>query len=185
MGPAKRYSISPLLSTHTRTHSSLVIVSFEVDDIEDTWPSEHSNLDYIHGRGLAGFIRDRQKLASQAFTALAPGGYYELQEQGDPMQCTDGTVPPDSVLREWVERWEDAARLIGSPWLEVSRKGALKKELEDAGFVDVEECMFIIPNGPWPKDPKLKKIGEYSLVSRDMETLGEEKAGRDGGWWVG
>lgn len=31
----------------------------------------------------------------------------------------------------------------------------LKKWAEDAGFVDIKEHVFKIPQGPWPKDPRL------------------------------
>lgn len=41
-----------------------------------------------------------------------------------------------------------------------------KRELSDAGFVDIEERIFKRPSNTWPKDPRLKEIG---MVSKPLE----------------
>ena len=40
-----------------------------------------------------------------------------------------------------------------------------KNCLEKTGFEDVQERVFKVPTSPWPKDPRLKKIGALELVN--------------------
>ena len=36
-----------------------------------------------------------------------------------------------------------------------------KEEMQSAGFVDVNEKIYKVPHGIWPKDERLKKIGAF------------------------
>ena len=36
--------------------------------------------------------------------------------------------------------------------------------ITNAGFIDVEEKKFKVPVGTWPKDPKLKELGQWNLL---------------------
>lgn len=38
----------------------------------------------------------------------------------------------------------------------------LKKWAEDAGFVNIREHVFKVPQGPWPRDPRL--VGPKLLI---------------------
>lgn len=71
-------------------------VSFEVDDIEDTWIYSQK-FDYIHCRYLAGSIKDWPRLMAQAYEFLAPGGYVEFQDFDMKFYSTDGTFVPGSA----------------------------------------------------------------------------------------
>jgi len=42
--------------------------------------------------------------------------------------------------------------------------GKMGGMLKRAGFVNVEEKVFKVPHGPWPKDRKMKLMGKYNLV---------------------
>lgn len=50
----------------------------------------------------------------------------------------------------------------------------LKQWMIDAGFEDVTEKVYMVPLGPWPKDPKLKEVGkwEYILAPESVEAYG-------------
>ena len=41
----------------------------------------------------------------------------------------------------------------------------LKQLMADAGFVDIQEHILKLPVGPWPKDPRLKKVGMFESVN--------------------
>jgi hypothetical protein len=43
----------------------------------------------------------------------------------------------------------------------------LKNHLEKAGFEDVQMVTAKEPFGPWPKDPRMKKIGAMSLLNAE------------------
>ena len=38
-----------------------------------------------------------------------------------------------------------------------------KRNLISAGFVDVVETVLRIPTNPWPKDPRMKKVGAFEI----------------------
>jgi len=52
----------------------------------------------------------------------------------------------------------------------------LKKWAEDAGFVNVQEHVFKIPMGPWPKDPKLVSK-HYNLAVNPSQNFQEPYTG--------
>jgi hypothetical protein len=41
---------------------------------------------------------------------------------------------------------------------------SLRKLMESAGFADIQECHVTKPTGPWPKDPRLKRVGAMVLL---------------------
>jgi len=42
---------------------------------------------------------------------------------------------------------------------------AMKQRMEEAGFVNVEEHILKLPVGPWPRDPRLKKVGLFEMIN--------------------
>lgn len=40
----------------------------------------------------------------------------------------------------------------------------LKDWIKETGFEDVTESVYVLPLGPWPKDPKLKELGRWAYV---------------------
>ncbi|PMD34276.1 hypothetical protein L207DRAFT_588874 [Hyaloscypha variabilis F] len=56
---------------------------FVVSDAEISW-SFTEKFDFVHGRALLACFRDPRQVLSEAFDALAPGGYLELQDVAQP-----------------------------------------------------------------------------------------------------
>lgn len=54
----------------------------------------------------------------------------------------------------------EAADKFGAP-LDSCRR--YKQQLADAGFVDIVETIYKWPTSGWPKDPKYKEIGEWTV----------------------
>lgn len=44
----------------------------------------------------------------------------------------------------------------------------MRNEIEDAGFVGVVEKVFHVPFGPWPRNPKMRELGKWSLLAFTM-----------------
>lgn len=40
-----------------------------------------------------------------------------------------------------------------------------RERLEKAGFINVTEEMYKLPQSPWAKDPKMKELGRYHQVN--------------------
>ena len=68
----------------------------------------------------------------------------------------------DDVVCKWQNLLEDASRQVNK----VPSPGPfLEQWVRDAGFVNVRHRVFKIPANGWPKDPKLKLIGEWMTVN--------------------
>ncbi|KAG9233730.1 S-adenosyl-L-methionine-dependent methyltransferase [Amylocarpus encephaloides] len=129
---------------------------FEIDDAEDEWIFS-DKFDYIHGRALLTCFKDPRSVLREAFKALEPGGYLELQDGTFPFQYIDG-VPRDSHLYKWNEIVVTGAAKSGRPWTNAQH---YKEWMEEIGFVDVVEKNFYWPTNAWPKGEYFKKVAAY------------------------
>ncbi|KAL7269818.1 hypothetical protein RUND412_007501 [Rhizina undulata] len=134
-------------------------VKFEVDDVEEVWPYQENSFDYIHFRHLAGHIYDWPKIYRQAFKALKPGGWIEVQDIADAASCDDGSVPPSSFWPQFVNNYERAKIAAGMEHNSVAT-GA-RAALKDLGCVDVQRKVVNLPLGPWAKGRHEKELGLY------------------------
>lgn len=137
----------------TTVYSTPPNCRFEVDDVEDEWTFSYK-FDFIHGRALISCFRDPASVIGQAFDALAPGGYLELQDVVYPTQYV-GEPSKDSAIVKWNELILTATAKSGRPWTNVQH---YSRWMREAGFVDVEERKFYWPTNPWPKNRHLKKL---------------------------
>lgn len=133
-------------------HSVPPNVQFIIDDVEDTWVY-HEGFDFIHSRGMGQAIRDWPKLLKQAYKLrnilerfrnrsiadswltrhLNPGGVLQLCETEVSVNSDDSSIPQDSALWEFQERYHEALARIGLP----DPCRYLAQYMRAAGFVDV------------------------------------------------
>ncbi|TDZ13505.1 Secondary metabolism regulator LAE1 [Colletotrichum spinosum] len=133
--------------------------TFEVDDVEQPW-TYSKPFDYIHIRGMTSSISDWTKFLKQVYNGLAPGGYVELFEGHLRTQSDDGSLTPSHAISKWVDKLEEAFKVLGQAFLNVPD---LIPMLKAVGFVDVTVVPFKWPIGPWPKDPHYKELGIWAL----------------------
>ncbi|KAI9802363.1 MAG: hypothetical protein M1833_001869 [Piccolia ochrophora] len=141
-------------------------LKIEIDDAETSW-AYTTPFDYIHMRTLHGSIKDWPKLLVQAYDNLAPGGWIESQEYETTSRTDDDTFPKPSALLNWIENLNKAAATFGKP---TNIAHAMKKYVEDAGFINVTEQIYKVPMSPWAKDPKLKEQGRFNQLAM-LESL--------------
>ncbi|KAK1753020.1 methyltransferase domain-containing protein [Echria macrotheca] len=134
-------------------------VRFLVDDAESDWGHGRGKFDYVHARHMCMAIKDWPKLLQQAYDALKPGGWIELQELRFVVSCDDGTMPPNYGFSQWLRYLIDGLSRFGVDLLGMEKNG---QKLLDAGFVNVEEKVWKIPIGTWAKQQKMKTIGAYN-----------------------
>jgi SAM-dependent methyltransferase len=137
-------------------------VKFEVDDVCDEWVYA-ARFDFIHLRGLYGSVGDWPQLYAQALRHLAPGGYIEQVEASAVVGSDDGSAEGTKMKALGVLGEQAAARFGKS----LSTVDDMGEGLGRAGFVDVEECSFKVPIGPWPADSGLKNIGRFQRLVWD------------------
>ncbi|QRD87340.1 UMTA methyltransferase family protein [Aspergillus flavus] len=136
-------------------------VEFVVDDFEDVWMHDRNYFDYVHARTISGCVQDWGRLMKQAYDHLKPSGYFECAEFVIDAFSDDGTFKQDSPYREYINNLNKAGEITGRP---MNVATSLKTWMKNAGFENVTEVVYVIPYGPWPKDPKLKEIGKWQYV---------------------
>jgi hypothetical protein len=90
--------------------------------------------------------------------SIKPGGWIEFQEMYYKTHCDDDTMPSDYLVQQWLSYVAQGLAVMGPDLL-----GAVKnvQHLKNAGFINVEERVFKIPIGIWPKNKTLKMVGLY------------------------
>lgn len=132
---------------------------FYVDDMESDWVyPESEHFDYIHGRALCGSVADWPRLFTQALDHLKPGGWMEMQEYHCHVYSDDGSLGEAVYLRDWVEQMNEASKQFGK---ELKTAAGLKRQMQDAGFIDVHEEIYKCPIGPWAKGKRYKELGTF------------------------
>jgi SAM-dependent methyltransferase len=138
-------------------------VYFEVDDIEEPW-TYSSPFDFIHGKWLAGSIRDWPKLMRQSYDNLNEGGWVEFSDWDYRPRLPDGAVDRRD---NWITKWHKI--MMGTceekTGASASPGPLLKNLIRTAGFEEVKEKIFKVPVGTWPKDKKLKEVGQFYRVA--------------------
>ncbi|KAI5790470.1 methyltransferase [Pyronema domesticum] len=137
---------------------------FEVDDAMLNWTFKNNSFDYIHARNISSGVSNWKHLVAQMMRCTVPGGYVELSEMEIKAHCDDGSMKADNGLKIYVEHLRESMRKMGRQIVDAN---LLKNLLEEAGFEDIQTFKAVEPVGPWPKDPKLKKIGAMTLLHTD------------------
>lgn len=131
-------------------------MSFEVDDLEQTWSYDDNFFDFIHIRQLIGFIDDWPKLYKQAFRVLRPGGTIEISDFMG-FYCDDGTLPRDSAMLKCYLAWRTGIQKAGKKLPDEEHAAGLT----EVGFENAKYEPIKIAIGAWPKDPAQKELGYY------------------------
>lgn len=136
-------------------------VHFIIDDAEQPdWVVPADHYDYIHTRVLLGCFQDFKDIVTRGLHHTKPGGYMESQEIMFTTYCDDGTMPADWKFLEWSKHVDNAAMIANRP-VRIGNK--LKRWYQEAGFEDVQEKVFHVPFGIWPRDPAIKALGRWWL----------------------
>ncbi|KAI9787829.1 MAG: hypothetical protein M1816_007396 [Peltula sp. TS41687] len=141
-------------------------VRFIVDDAESDWAYE-ANFDFVHIRSMAGSFRDMSKFFQQCFDHLNPQGWLEWKEFETVIRTDDDTFPPKSAYLELVDRMNEASEKFGRP---MGLAPQIKTLMESAGFTNVSQKIFKVPLSPWPKDKKMKELGNWGQLAT-LESL--------------
>ncbi|KAI5843100.1 S-adenosyl-L-methionine-dependent methyltransferase [Morchella snyderi] len=135
--------------------------TFEVDDAEMPWTYPADHFDLIHSRNLMQSIRSWPKYLEEMYKHTRPGGWIDVAELEGGIQTDDDSIPEKSFLATIMRLYGEALETSGLPQ-HVGR--AMKKMVEEAGFVDVQLHVKKQPLGGWPKNPGLKKVGQYLQI---------------------
>jgi SAM-dependent methyltransferase len=126
---------------------------FWLENANETWDFE-AKFDLVHCRQMHMAL-DEKHLFWQSHEALKPGGWLEISEIALPLRCQDKTLKGTALLR-WHDEMMRASVAIGTPF---DKPHSYRQWMEEAGFVNVQEVVKVLPLNTWPKDPRLKDLG--------------------------
>jgi len=140
-------------------------VHFEIQDCSDPdWVRPLGSVDYCHIRFLAASLTSYEDLIRNAKPYLRPGsGWLECHEIHPSPISDDNTIPEEWPARDWDENLDYACTHGIDPPRPVRIGPDIKTWMQRAGYVDIHEHISKIPMGPWPKDRRLKRIGQWWL----------------------
>ncbi|KAF2823178.1 S-adenosyl-L-methionine-dependent methyltransferase [Ophiobolus disseminans] len=135
---------------------------FEIDDVEEDWPYRLDHFALIHGRDLSmTAVRDWPRLINQARSHLQPGGWLQLASTIPDIHTDDNSIPPNSGYVEAGRLYFEMAEKMGTP-LDAPRKWA--EQMRSAGFVNVQDVVYKLPMGPWPRSKRLRTVGRLEQI---------------------
>ncbi|EFQ25684.1 methyltransferase domain-containing protein [Colletotrichum graminicola] len=135
-------------------------VKFEIDDVESPWVNAYK-FDFIFCRYMVGAIADWPKLMNNIYKNTNPGGWVEFQDYDLLYTSDDGSLTEEHQTLKWIRLILEACDKMGRD----GRPGPkLEKWVREAGFVNIVHEKFIVPIGPWPKDPHHKDVGMCNLI---------------------
>ncbi|EXF86457.1 methyltransferase [Colletotrichum fioriniae PJ7] len=136
-------------------------VKFEIDDVESPWVGDRK-YDFIFCRYMIGSIADYPKLIRSIYDNLNPGGWAEFTDMSGKYYSADGTLSEEHATYKWNNMLMDTIAAMGGE----SRPGPQLEGWvhEAAGFQNVVHRKFILPIGPWPKDPHYRELGLINLI---------------------
>lgn len=73
----------------------------------------------------------------------------------------DGSLKPHHLLAGWGDNFIGCSDRAGRS---LKTQETMKAAIEKAGFVDVQEHLYKVPMGPWPKDQVLKEAGRINYL---------------------
>ncbi|KXX73277.1 hypothetical protein MMYC01_209840 [Madurella mycetomatis] len=83
----------------------------------------------------------------------------------------DGNITEKTALGQWGKIFEEGGRRSGRTF-RVVPEGLQRKAMEAAGFVDIQERDIQQPLGSWPKNERMKEIGEFTKLPLTQDAEG-------------
>ncbi|OAG43179.1 hypothetical protein AYO21_02465 [Fonsecaea monophora] len=154
--------------------------SFEIDDVEREWTWSFP-FDYIFSRMMVGSFADWPSFIGRAYENLNPGGWLELQDCIFPLATDDGSFHEGQPIYEWSSLLLEASQKLGRSLGDATRH---REHMTAAGFINVTVKHFKWPSNHWPKDPRHKVVGLWTLanIGEGLEGLSMALLSRGHGW---
>ncbi|KAH7016184.1 uncharacterized protein B0I36DRAFT_388887 [Microdochium trichocladiopsis] len=127
-------------------------------------PSEHICTSWTYGVDIL------QRTSIPTPSTLEPRGWIELQDPGTPSVSNNGTLKDRSPLWQYNRRFIQSAKNLSRP---IHLAADHDERLKDAGFINVERKVFKWPINIWPKNPKHREVGLWTLanIEGNLETI--------------
>uniref|UniRef100_A0A0D2Y5U3 Methyltransferase type 11 domain-containing protein n=1 Tax=Fusarium oxysporum (strain Fo5176) TaxID=660025 RepID=A0A0D2Y5U3_FUSOF len=134
-------------------------VKFELEDATKDWSWPENHFDLVHVRFLIGAIADWGTLSKEASHRCKPGGFVESGEINPTFYSDNGTIDDVGALQTWNRLVIESGKGFGRSFTDIENDVQLFRE---AGLV---------PVGGWPKDEKMRNVGQFlrASIENDLE----------------
>ncbi|KAK5031167.1 hypothetical protein LTS07_004902 [Exophiala sideris] len=160
-GVAERFPDSQVVGIDLTPHPRSIFpnCSYMLSDASEEWVLDDPTMkfDLAHIRSLFGSVPDWAALYKNCFDNMNSGGWIEHLEMEINAQTDDAEVPADSQIK-FLSSFAHTHMTVASG-RDFGISFGMRKLIEEAGFVDVQEKRLKVPLGPWASDPKLKEVG--------------------------
>ena len=111
---------------------------FQVDDFESSWHFPEP-FDFIHGRTLAGSVRDFPRLYQRIKENLTLGGWVEMVDFTCAIYSDDGTMQNAPSTFRWINLLNESSVKFGK---EMNIASHHKRWMINTGFTNVREVVY-------------------------------------------
>ncbi|KAL4917850.1 S-adenosyl-L-methionine-dependent methyltransferase [Aspergillus aurantiobrunneus] len=152
-------------------------------DFEAPWAMGEDSWDLIHLQMGCGSVLGWLNLYRRVFSHLRPGAWFEQVEIDFEPRCDDRSLD-GLALRHWYQYLKQATADRMRPIAHSSRDTI--KNLQDAGFTEIDHQIVGLPLNPWHQDEHERKVARwYNLaISESIENLSLAPFSRIYGWPV-
>ncbi|KAJ5987604.1 Secondary metabolism regulator laeA [Penicillium sp. IBT 35674x] len=139
-------------------------------DFEGPWAMGEDSWDLIHLQMGSGSVQSWPSLYRRIFDHLRPGAWFEQVEIDFEPRCDDRSMD-GLALRHWYNALKHASEERNRPIAHSSREAI--RNLQDAGFTEIDHQIVGLPLNPWHKDEHERKVARwYNLaMSESIEAL--------------
>ncbi|KAG9496660.1 hypothetical protein J7337_011438 [Fusarium musae] len=143
-------------------------VKFELEDATKNWSWPENYFNLVHVRFLMGAIVDWGTLFKEPSHCCKPGGFVESGEINPTFYSDDGSIDDVEALQTWNRLVIESGKGFGRSFTNIENDVQL---FRDAGLVGVQSFDFKVPIGGWPKDEKMRKVGQFlrASIENDLE----------------
>ncbi|KAE8151031.1 putative methyltransferase [Aspergillus avenaceus] len=150
-------------------------------DFESPWALGEDSWDFVHLQMGCGSVMGWTNLYRRIHAHLRPGAWFEQVEIDFEPRCDDRPLEGLAV-RQWYHLLKQATQDAMRPISHNARDTI--KDLQEAGFTEIDHQMVGLPLNPWHIDNHERKVARwYNLaISESIENLSLAPFSRVFGW---
>lgn len=138
-------------------------LDLQVDDLNSpsTFPTNH--FDMVHSRMMSGGIHANRWAGymQDILRVLQPRGWCQMVEVYFNAQSDNGTLTKNHALHVWSQRYLESTQ----PYKDPQAPLRLQNRMTEAGFVEVESRLIILPLCGWSNDARDKAVGDANRLN--------------------
>lgn len=134
-------------------------VRFVTANVDGPWDVDPNAYDFVNIRNMARVINNWPLVMSEAYRALKPGGWIQIQDIDWHFYAGDNTFDPGGALGQFTKAVREGWFILGG-YSHFFDEGP--ERLAAAGFEKIKNPCDSLPIGPWLRGHDIQTVGLYS-----------------------